>query len=48
MELRIAAEVILEHMDTIQLAIPLDEIAYLPTLATQTIQSLPLRFSKRG
>jgi cytochrome P450 len=48
MELRIAAEVILEHMDNIQLAIPLDEIAYLPTLATQTIQSLPLRFSKRA
>jgi cytochrome P450 len=47
MELRVAAEVILEHLDDIQLAIPLDEITYLPTLATQTIQSLPLRFSKR-
>jgi cytochrome P450 len=48
MELKIAAEVILEKLDDIQLAIPAEQLTYLPTLATQTIQSLPLTFSKRG
>ncbi|HEY6132185.1 MAG TPA: cytochrome P450 [Halioglobus sp.] len=47
MELKVAAEVILTHLDNIQLATSMDKIAYLPTLATQTIQSLPLTFSKR-
>lgn len=47
MELRIAAEEILRSLDDIQLAVPLDSLDYLPTLATQTLQSLPLTFSRR-
>lgn len=47
MEMRIALEVILEHLDDIALAMPNAEITYLPTLATHTMQRLPLRFSQR-
>jgi len=47
MELRVAAEEILRHLDDIRLAIAPEEIAYLPTLATQTIASLPLTFTQR-
>ena len=47
MELRVAAEEILRNLDDIRLAIPPEDIAYLPTLATHTIQSLPLAFSQR-
>jgi cytochrome P450 len=47
MELKIATEVILEKLANIQLAIPAEQLVYLPTLATQTIQSLPLTFSRR-
>lgn len=47
MELRIALEVILEQLDDIRLAVPVEALAYLPTLATHTIESLPLTFSRR-
>jgi cytochrome P450 len=47
MEIRIAAEEILRRLDDIALAIPADEISYLPTLATHTITSLPLTFTTR-
>lgn len=47
MELRIALEVILEQLDDIHLAVPLEQLTYLPTLATHTIESLPLTFSQR-
>lgn len=48
MEIRIAAQEIIKRLDTIRLAVPLEEIAYLPTLATHTIERLPLTFSRRA
>lgn len=48
MELRIAAQEIIRRLDHIQLAIPVEEITYLPTLATHTIERLPLTFSRRA
>lgn len=47
MEIRIAAQEIIKRFDNIKLAIPVDEIQFLPTLATHTIVSLPLTFSPR-
>ena len=48
MEIKIAAQEIIKRIDHIRLAIPPEEIPYLPTLATHTITSLPLRFVRRG
>jgi cytochrome P450 len=48
MEIRIAAQEILRRLDNIQLAIPAEDINYLPTLATHTITSLPLTFTRRN
>ena len=47
MEIKVAAQEIIRRMDNIKLAIPEEEINYLPTLATHTIESLPLTFSRR-
>lgn len=47
MEVRVAAQEIVRHLDNIKLAIPAQEITYLPTLATQTIERLPLTFTRR-
>jgi cytochrome P450 len=47
MELKVAAQEIIRHLDNIRLAIAPEEIAYLPTLATHTVQSLPLTFTRR-
>jgi hypothetical protein len=47
MEIKIALQEILRRLDNIQLAIPADDINYLPTLATHTITSLPLTFTRR-
>lgn len=47
MELKVAAREIVRRMTDIRLAIPLDEIRYLPTLATHTIANLHLTFSRR-
>lgn len=47
MEIRIAAQEIVRRLDNIRLAVPLEEITYLPTLATHTIERLPLTFSRR-
>ena len=38
---------IIRRLDNIKLAIPLEEITYLPTLATQTVERLPLTFTRR-
>ncbi len=43
-----AAEEILGRLDNIELAIPAGEISYLPTLAIQAVERLPLRFSALG
>ncbi|CAN7194366.1 cytochrome P450 [Phenylobacterium sp. LjRoot225] len=48
MEIKVAAQEIIKRLDNIRLAIPLEEISYLPTLATQTVQRLPLTFSRRA
>ncbi len=47
MEIKIAAQEIIKRLDNIRLAISADEITYLPTLATQTLERLPLTFSLR-
>jgi len=47
MEIKVAAQEIIRRLDNIRLAMPVEELAYLPTLATQTIERLPLTFTRR-
>lgn len=47
MEIKVAAQEIIRRLKDIRLAIDPSEITYLPTLATQTIERLPLTFSRR-
>lgn len=47
MEIKVAAQEIIKRLDNIQLAVPVEDLTYLPTLATQTLESLPLTFTKR-
>jgi cytochrome P450 len=47
MEIKVAAQEIIKRLDNIRLAIPAEELTYLPTLATQTLERLPLSFSRR-
>jgi len=47
MELKVAAREIVRRLDNIKLGIPLEEIRYLPTIATHSIESLPLTFTRR-
>lgn len=48
MEIKVMAREIARHLDNIKLAIPVDEIRYAPTIATRTIESLPITFTKRA
>ena len=48
MEVKVAAREIIKRLDNIQLAIPVEEITYLPTMATHTVERLPLTFSRRA
>jgi len=48
MEIKIAAQEIIRRLDNIKLAIPAEELSYLPTLATQTLERLPLTFTRRA
>jgi len=48
MEIKVAAQEIVRRLDAIELAIPVEEIRHLPTLATHTIERLPLRFRRRA
>ena len=48
MEIKVAAQEIIRRLDNIELMIPVEDLAYLPTLATQTIERLPLRFTRRA
>ncbi len=48
MEIKLAAQELIRRLDNIKLAVPVEELTYLPTLATQTIESLPLTFTRRG
>lgn len=47
MEVKLAAREIARRMKNLKLAIPEDQIRYLPTVATHTIESLPITFDKR-
>jgi cytochrome P450 len=47
MEVKLAAQEVVRQMKDIRLAIPESEITYLPTVATHTIESLPITFEKR-
>jgi len=47
MEIKVAAQEIIRRLDNIRLAIPLEELTYLPSLATQTLERLPLTFTRR-
>ena len=48
MEIKVAAQEIIRRLDDIRLAMPAEEITYLPTLGTQTLTRLPLTFRRRG
>jgi cytochrome P450 len=47
MEIKVAAQEIIKRLDDIRLAIAPEDISYLPTLGTQTIERLPLTFKRR-
>jgi cytochrome P450 len=47
MELKVAAREVVRRLDNIKLAVPPEEIAYLPTVATHSIERLPLTFTRR-
>jgi cytochrome P450 len=47
MEIRVAAREIIRRLDDIRLAVPVGELTYLPTLATHTLERLPLTFRRR-
>ncbi len=47
MEIKVAAQEIIRRLANIELAVPVEELEYLPTLATHTLTSLPLKFSRR-
>lgn len=46
LEIRIVAREVAKRMDNIKLEIPLEEIPYLKSVATHTIERLPVSFSK--
>lgn len=48
MEVKVMAREIVRHLDNIKLAIPVEDIRYVPTVATRTIESLPITFSRRA
>ena len=48
MEIKVAAQEIIRRLDNIRLAIPVEELTYLPSLATQTLERLPLTFTRRA
>jgi cytochrome P450 len=48
MEIKVMAREIARRFDNIKLTIPVEEIAYAPTIATRTIEALPITFTRRG
>ena len=48
MEIRVAAREIIRRLDDIRLAVPVEQLTYLPTLATHTLERLPLIFKRRA
>lgn len=47
MEIKVAAREVARQLKDIRLAIPESEIAYVPTVAVRTLESLPITFGKR-
>lgn len=47
MEIKVAAREIVRQLKNIKLAIPMEDIRYTPTVATRTIESLPITYEKR-
>ena len=47
MEIKVAAQEIIRRLRDIRLAVPEAELTYLPTLATQTLERLPLTFARQ-
>lgn len=47
MEIKVAAREIVKRIEQIRLAVPVEQIKYLPTVATHSIQHLPLTLSRR-
>jgi cytochrome P450 len=47
MELKVACKQIAKRLKDIRLAIPVEDIRYHPTVATLTMERLPLLFSRR-
>ena len=48
MEIKVAAREVARRIDDIELLIPREQVAYLPTVATHSIAKLPLKFSRRA
>jgi cytochrome P450 len=48
MEIKVAAREIVRRLKDIKLAIPADAITYLPTVATHSIERLPLTLNRRA
>lgn len=47
MEIKVAAQEFIRRLKDIRLAAPVEELTYLPTLASQTLERLPLTFARR-
>lgn len=47
MEMKVAAQEIIRRLTDIRLAVPEEELTFLPTLATHTFEKLPLTFRRR-
>lgn len=47
MEIRVAAKELIKRVRNIQLAIPVEQVTYLPTVATHSIASLPITLMRR-
>ena len=48
MEIKVAAREVARQMKDLALSIPLADIRYVPTVATRTIESLPITFERRA
>lgn len=48
MEIKVAAREVVRRLGDIKLAVPVDEIRYLPTVATHTIKELPLTLTRHA
>ena len=47
MELKVAARELIKRLDNFKLEIPVDQVPFVPTVATRTIAALPVSFTRR-